>query len=94
MLVPSARAMQMERRSSETSYYNGRMTTSDVQRFCRLTKAGSRMMEEAFVRLRLTGRSYYKLLKTARTIADLDQSGDIKDDHLMEAIHYRQIQIR
>ena len=92
--VEVARAMQMERRSSETSYYNGRMTTSDVQRFCRLTKAGSRMMEEAFVRLRLTGRSYYKLLKTARTIADLDQSGDIKDDHLMEAICYRQIQIR
>lgn len=92
--VEGARALQMERRPAETSYYNGRMTSSDVQRFCRLTEAGSRMMEDAFFRLRLTGRSYYKLLKTARTIADLDQSGDIRDDHLMEAIRYRQIQIR
>ena len=89
-----ARVIQKERltdKRGESSYYNGRMRSSDISRFCHLSDACSRLMEDTFNRLRLTGRSYYKVLKVARTIADLEEAPAIREEHLIEAIRYRQI---
>ncbi len=91
--VETARAMQKDRQNSDTSYYNGRMSSADTGKYCALTQTCQRMMEEAFDRLHLTGRSYYKLLKTARTIADLEESSIIREEHLIEAIRYRQVPV-
>lgn len=91
--VETARALQKERQTSDAAFYNGRMSSAETEQYCALTPSCKKMMEEAFHRLHLTGRSYYKLLKTARTIADLEESSMIREEHLIEAIRYRQVPI-
>lgn len=65
------------------------MTPSMIRRFCRLDKESSALLKEAFSRLNLTARSYNRILKVARTIADLDGTPEIEAVHIAEAIQYR-----
>ena len=60
-----------------------------VGRYCALDEAGDRLMKGAFDRLGLTGRSHDRILRMARTIADLEGAEDISAAHLAEAIQYR-----
>ena len=60
-----------------------------LSRFCGLSSEGTRLMKNAFDRLGLTARSYDRVLRLARTIADLDGSDEIKTHHLAEALQYR-----
>jgi magnesium chelatase family protein len=60
-----------------------------LRRYCRIDDAGQQLMKAAMERLDLSARAYDRILKVARTIADLDASVDIRNEHLAEAINYR-----
>ena len=88
--VSAAWVIQKERFVESSTIFNGRMTKSEVEQYCQLDAEGQRLMKKAYSAFSLTGRSYFKILKTARTIADLEQSPDIKARHLEEALYFRQ----
>ena len=73
--------------------FNGRMTRQQIQEFCAIDSTSRHFLERVFDRFHLSGRSYYRLLKVARTIADLEDSGDILLEHLEEAVHFREVSV-
>ena len=81
-----ARELQLVRQG----YVNSRLTNRDLARFCNLEADSKQVLKLAIEKLRLTARSYHKLLKLARTIADLSAAEIILNAHVSEAISYRQ----
>jgi len=69
--------------------WNSSMSVGDIERYCILTDRARMMTKQAFERLRLTMRGYHKLLKVARTIADLEDAEEIDGIHVQEAMSYR-----
>ena len=65
------------------------MTPADVRVFCKLDATGQSLMRSAMQQLQLSARAFHRVLKIARTIADLAGSGEIAPAHLAEAIQYR-----
>lgn len=92
--VEGAREIQ-DKRFAELKgiYCNAQMDNRLIKEHCSLGVKASRLLEDSFSRLGFTGRSYQKILKTSRTIADLAHSGTIKTEHLAEAIHFYRSQI-
>lgn len=90
--VENARKQQAFRFRENCIKTNAQMGTKEVKRYCVLRKDGETLMRQAYTSLGLTARTYYKILKVARTIADLDGSQEIKEPHLKEAIGYRTIE--
>lgn len=88
--VMAARERQESRFAGTGLCFNADMGTGDVKRYCELGKAEFRYMERMFAALQLSARAYHRILKVARTIADLDGSERIGEMHLAEAICYRQ----
>lgn len=84
--------IQCERFKNETFCYNSRIPAARLEEFCELGEKERRYMENMYEKMSLTGRTYHKLLRVARTIADMEQSKDIKLKHLNEAICYRSIE--
>ena len=68
---------------------NSRIPSRETDRYCKLTKSQQSYMKQIYQSMRLSARGYYKILKTARTIADLDGSEQIQTHHLNEAVCYR-----
>jgi len=68
---------------------NSEMTIKEIKEFCRLEKEGQAFMKAAVIKMYLSARSYHRILKLARTIADLENSADLKVNHLAEALQYR-----
>jgi len=89
--VEEAREKQRQRFSGDSVSCNAQMGPQHVQKYCVLDEAGRNLMRQAFVRLHLSARAYDRILKVARTIADLDCSPKIQTRHLAEAIGYRQV---
>ena len=87
--VCKARAIQNDRYAGSELLSNAMLGTKEIKRYCALGGKEERMMQKAFSRLGLTARTYHKILKVARTIADLDGAGQIGSVHLQEAIGYR-----
>ena len=75
----------------ESFSYNSKISTDKLEKYCSLGSREKRYMENMFDKLGLTARTYHKILKVARTIADLDGCENIKTKHLNEAICYRSI---
>ena len=68
---------------------NARLDSRETEEFCRLGEPENEVMKQAFAAFGFTARTYHKVLKVARTIADLDGSQEILKQHLCEAIGYR-----
>ncbi len=87
--VNAARELQKRRFAGTSVSCNAYMTPPMIGTFCALDEAGERLMKHAFDRMGLTGRSHDRILRMARTIADLEGSEHILPAHLAEAIQYR-----
>ena len=91
--VMAARAVQQARLEGSGVACNARMQPGQLRRYCALGDEGAKLLKTAFDRLALTARSYDRILKVARTIADLDGSAEIGPKHIAEAIQYRSYQL-
>lgn len=91
--VNLARARQQERFASSRTQSNALMDTKELREACALDEGCTMLMKTAFERLNMTARSYDRILKVARTIADLDSSDTIGAQHIAEAIQYRSFRI-
>ena len=89
--VNAARARQQQRFAGTDIVSNARIPTSKLKEFCPLTDAANILLKGAFERMGLSARAYDRLLKVARTIADLDGSDVIDTPHIAEAIQYRSL---
>jgi magnesium chelatase family protein len=87
--VNKARHIQIERYKDKKIYCNAQLSTKSIRKYCKLDENGKKLIEKAFIQLGLSARAYNKILKVARTIADLEGSEKIKDYHLAEAVQYR-----
>ena len=65
------------------------MSAQEVEQFCKVDTEGQKLLEQAFSKLNLSMRSYHKILKLARTIADIEDSQNIQSKHIQEAIMYK-----
>ena len=91
--VDAARERQHERFDNRGQMCNARMGPDDMRKFCQLDDNCSELMKQAFDAMGLTARSYDRILKVARTVADLDGSDDIQAQHIAEAIQYRSVNL-
>ena len=90
--VVLARNMQEDRfKNKKGIYSNAQMESSDLKNICKLNKESQSLIKKAMEQLNLSARAYDRILKVSRTIADLDQSMEIKTEHVAEAIHYRNL---
>ncbi len=90
--VIKARALQTTRFSQmENMNCNAQMSSKHVRTFCKISDEGDDMLKMAMEKLSLSARAYDRILKVARTIADLDNSLEINIEHLSEAIHFRSL---
>ena len=87
--VAAARRRQLRRLAGTGAYANGHMTARQVRRLCRAEPAAVDLLDRAYERLRLTARACDRILKVARTIADLEDSDEIRQAHVSEALSYR-----
>jgi magnesium chelatase family protein len=87
--VVAARARQLERFHGTKLAGNAEMTPSEVREFCQVEESAQSLLKAAMKQLYLSARAFHRILKLARTIADLDNSDTIKAHHLAEAIQYR-----
>ena len=87
--VNAARAIQTARFGPEGPSCNAHMGQAELQKWCRLDEYGEKVMQGAFDRMGLTARGYDRILRVARTIADLDGEENICVHHLAEALQYR-----
>lgn len=89
--VNKARKIQLERYKSNKILSNSELTPKLIEKYCTLDSKGKLILENAFNKLKLSARAYGRILKVARTIADLDESENIEVKHIAEAIQYRSI---
>ena len=89
--VNSARNIQKERYKKYGIFSNAELTPSLIDEFCQLDNEGRKILENAFERLKLSARAYGRILKVARTIADLDGSEKVLVKHVLEGIQYRRL---
>ncbi|HWP95832.1 MAG TPA: YifB family Mg chelatase-like AAA ATPase [Syntrophomonadaceae bacterium] len=86
-----ARDIQQQRFKGVKINVNSQMRPADLRRYCRLDEASHALLKDVFEKLRLSARAYDRVLKIARTIADLEQSENIQTVHLGEALQYRSL---
>jgi magnesium chelatase family protein len=89
--VDKARAMQLERYRKKGIYSNAQLNPKQIRVCCKLTDSQKSMMKDAFLAMSLSARAYDRILRVARTIADLEEEENIQDYHLAEAIQYRSL---
>lgn len=89
--VNKARKKQNERYKDYNIFSNSELTPDMIEKFCKLDCKSKRLLQNAFEKLGLSVRAYGRILKVARTIADLEDSDNILEKHLAEAIQYRNL---
>ncbi len=89
--VEGARQTQYNRYKEDKIYTNSQLTPKLIEKYCKLDEKSQRLIENAFDKLGLSARAYSRILKVARTIADLDKKENIEVQHIAEAIQYRSL---
>ena len=89
--VNTARNIQINRYKNHNIISNSELTPSLISKYCKLSKSSKKILETAFNKIGFSARAYSRILKVARTIADLDNSTNIETPHLAEAIQYRNL---
>ena len=89
--VRRARAVQLERFAGEGIHCNAQMSTAQMRKYCMLDGPSQDLLKAAMERFGLSARAYDRILKVARTIADLDGETDIKASYIAESIQYRNL---
>ena len=90
--VIRARLVQEERyKENKGIHCNAQISSKMLRQICQISEDGHNLLKTAMEKLNLSARAYDRILKVSRTIADLDNSPDIKTEHLAEAIHYRSL---
>jgi magnesium chelatase family protein len=87
--VEKSRDIQTSRYKNDNIFSNSQVSNKDIPKYCKLSKSSEKIMSQAFKKYKFSARTYNKLLKVSRTIADLDGEEFIQDRHLLEAIRYR-----
>jgi len=87
--VQMARNMQLKRFKGKKIATNAELSNKDIKQFCKLEEDSISLLKLAVSKLKLSARSYYRILRLARTIADLEQIKEIKAIHIAEALQYR-----
>ena len=87
--VIAARKLQLERYRNEGIYKNADLTSPMVKKYCPLSPEAEQLLQQSFDKLNLSARAYYRILKVARTIADLANSEQLELAHITEALRYR-----
>jgi len=87
--VTSARQTQQQRFLGDDIFTNAEMKNAHIKKYCKLKKEVEQILQQASVRFQLSARAYLKMVKIARTIADLDKSLEIEPQHIAEALQYR-----
>ena len=89
--VDKARAIQLKRFAGTGIYTNAKMSSKQIKEFCKLDEQSEMLLKNAFDKFKMSARGYTRILKVARTIADLEGSENITANHILEAISYRNI---
>ncbi len=89
--VNKARNKQLLRLKNSNHYCNAKLNSQEINKYCKLDSESEELISEAFNSLQLSARAYNRILKVARTIADLEDSEQITVNHLAEAISYRSL---
>ncbi len=90
--VIAARKIQTQRfKAHDKIHYNAQMGTKDIRKYCQLDDTSLHLLKNAMEKLNLSARAYDRILKVARTIADLENEKDIQNHHIAEAIQYRSL---
>lgn len=90
--VMKARELQLKRYKGMNIHFNSQLGSKQIEEFCRLGAEEKALMEKAFKKYSLSARGYHRVLKVARTIADMDASDEIKTGHLSEALCFRSLE--
>lgn len=90
-MVVRAMEIQKERYAGTSVLFNGALSPAQIKKYCRLQKEEQTFLKEVFETMELSARAYHKILKVARTIADLEGAEEISGAHLAEAIGYRSL---
>lgn len=89
--VEKAQETQKARYKSDGIYFNAHLESKELEKYCVLDKEGEELLKLAILELGISARAYDKILKVARTIADLDGKDIIEAHHISEAISYRSL---
>lgn len=87
--VIKARKIQAERYKNDGILTNSELTSKLIKKYCQIDSKSAELLKAAAIKYQLSGRRYDRILKLARTIADLDESKNIEQSHLMQALQYR-----
>jgi len=89
--IDKARKLQLERYEGEGIYFNSQLKSKQMEVYCSIGKKEKELLKNAFDKFNLSARTYNRILKVARTIADLEGSDNIKLEHIAEAIQHRSL---
>lgn len=87
--VEAVQEIQRERYKKEKFCFNGELDGRKLEKYCVMTGGADKLLEQAYEQFQFSTRAYHKIMKTARTIADMESSEKIKEEHICEALTYR-----